>query len=85
MAETKHPLQLLLESDGLECQSYSGRSMYNQTCLAVVAPLGELMAAVASTTDFNSEEVCEAVRCIRHDALGLDTIYYFPEVSFVEN
>lgn len=85
MAETKHPLQSLLESEGLECQSYSGRNMYSQTCLGVVAPLGDLMAAVACTTDFNSEEVCEAVRGIRFDSLGHDTIYYFPEVTFVED
>jgi hypothetical protein len=43
------------------------------------------MAAVACTTDFNSEEVCEAVRGIRFDSLGHDTIYYFPEVTFVED
>jgi hypothetical protein len=84
MAEHKHPLQSLLESDGLECQSYSGRNMYGQTCLGVVTSLGELMASVTCTTDLNSEEVCEAVRGIKLDSLGHDTIYYFPEVSFVE-
>ena len=82
--DKKHLLQRFLEADGLQCQSYSGRGMSGQTCLAVVTPLGDLMAAVACTTELNSEDICEAVRGIRFDALGYDTIYYFPEIPFVE-
>jgi len=80
----KHLLQQLLEADGLQCRSYSGRNMYGKACLAVVAPLGELMAAVACTTELNSEDICEAVRGVKEDSLGRDTIYYFPEIPFVE-
>jgi len=99
MATTeKHALQLLLENTDYadRLRSYSGRGMYGKSCLGVtVSSMGDLIAdllgaAVDSTQDepdgeMSVADAAEAVRGMRTDNMGHDTIAYFPGVPYVDD
>ena len=86
----KHPLQTLIEEAGHECQSYSGRAMYGKRCLAVVCNarrLGNLIADLlrdASMFDDGQdiEEVATAMQGLCWDNMGMDMVYYWPDVPY---
>ena len=77
-------LQELLEDNGVETRSYSGRCMYGRTCLGVDCDgLEDLLIAVASgVNDDNREDVVYALRGLRSDSMGMGVIVYFPNVEY---
>ncbi len=82
-------LQDILESAGYEVQSYSGRGMFGNYCLAVrVSSLTDLFADILDLDDFSScdfSEIADAFRSSEVDSLGRDTLVYFPNISLNEN
>jgi len=69
---------------------YSGRSMFNRTCIGVVLNEGnnalsftvlcltELFTGYYDDDEDMQEVVLNAFNCVRTDNMGLDTIIYFP-------
>ena len=86
---TRHALQQLLEDAEVEgLRDYSGRAMYGDKCLAITGGLGEIMAAIvtaclhADVDDETKYEIERAVRGVRTDSMGRDTVVYFPDVHW---
>jgi hypothetical protein len=52
--------------------TYSGRYMYGATCLGVVGPMADL--------DELLSEVKGSAKGLKKDNMGLDYIYYWPEI-----
>lgn len=83
-------LQKLLEETDYNPRSYSGRGMYGEECLAVVTDdLGELLAnvmdyAIDVLDDKDMHTLAESFRCMISDSMGMGTVYYFPDLKFVE-
>lgn len=90
----KHPLQTLIEEAGYKCQDYSGRAMFGRRCLAVVLnarQLGNLISDLMKTCldedpdgpDFlYAGQAADAVRGICWDNMGMDMVYYWPDVPY---
>lgn len=81
-------------TDGDLRDNYSGRSMYNRTCLAVVVSgvddLVRWMFGVANAADGEDAEVAEQLQealeamtsgGTRHDSMGLQQVFYWPSVQ----
>jgi hypothetical protein len=87
----KHPLQQAIEDADFECQSYSGRGMYGRKCLAVEIgrshDLGELFAGILEQVEGedNTREIQDGLRGMCWDNMGLDMVYYFPNVPYTED
>ncbi len=83
-------MQRVLSEAEFEVRSYSGRGMFNKSCLGVSVDssedlgdmLGFLMDACGEDPDA-SMELSRDVRDIRWDTLGLGMIFYFPNVAYV--
>jgi hypothetical protein len=83
-----------LEDAGYEPRSYSGRGMYGRECVGVVTSGASfrLGAEVAKSAAYlaDDEEEAQAVLCdlaelsVATDAMGFDTIVYFPGVDWPE-
>lgn len=81
-----------------ECRSYSGRGMYGKSCLGITVEsgqLGDIMACIVDAcTELGRdadddhaypadvEKICEALRHMSQDSLGLGMIIYFPRVPY---
>ena len=65
-------------------EDYSGRAMYGATCFGIVAPgpIGSFWAFLAE--DVGAEAAANLAANQRTDAMGLDTIHYFPGFELVE-
>jgi hypothetical protein len=98
--KAKHPLQFALEylESAPKLQSYSGRGMFGRKCLGLVVSsmaemnriifdLGYSVGVELGENDENGfvEKVSVAVQNMQSDNMGMDFIYYFPTVEFVEN
>lgn len=87
---TKHPLQRLLESAEVEVIPYSGRAMYGKQCLATVASgvLSKLVEACLYQGEYmvrsDKQAIVDAMRQVRTDSLGHDTVTYFPNVEHID-
>jgi hypothetical protein len=94
----KHPLQTMIEEAGFEPQSYSGRAMFGRRCLGVTMSaltLGKLISelmeqCLMSDPDGGDEyddmhKAAQAVKGIRWDNMGMDMIYYWPDVPFTDD
>ncbi len=93
----KHPLQKAIEDGGFEPRSYSGRAMYGRRCLGVEIDrnqsIGNVVAAILESiadddcrsNEQGLREIADGFRDMRWDNMGLDTIYYFPNVPFVSD
>jgi hypothetical protein len=86
----KHPLQQIVEQlDYYKARSYSGRGR-GTACLGVVIGQGddalgfaaEVIALLSGADEH--EEIAEAFRNSRTDALGKGMIVYFPDIEFVD-
>jgi hypothetical protein len=84
--------QGLLENAGFDCQSYSGRGMYGDTCLAVVTD-DDVLNLFADLIDNgcggkpNSEEsyyIVKMLRDAKQDSMGKGTVIYWPNIPFEE-
>lgn len=89
----EHPLQALLTSGAcdLNVREYSGRAMYGAQCLAVVGgSLLEIMAAIVEGCLYEAADMApddrtdieDAMRQMRTDAMGHDTVVYWPSVPY---
>ncbi len=82
----KNALQKALECLGYECRSYSGRFMYGKSCLAFVTddiPLS-IGFYIGKGEYVNEIDEYDLTR-MRQDSMGLSTVYYFPNVPYVED
>jgi hypothetical protein len=62
------------EETGLDVRhDYSGRGMFGKTCLGVVGAMEDLDALLS--------EVKGSASGLRKDNMGLDYIYYWPEIK----
>ena len=86
----KSKLQSILEADFDGVRSYSGLGMYGRSCLAIDCDrgvsLGDVFSVVLTAVEGEDDtsDLQEAFQCMRSDAMGLGTIYYFPNVPYVE-
>jgi hypothetical protein len=74
----KHRIQKILEDNGYECRSYSGRGMFGKKCLGVVMD------------DFNfipglTQDDCDDLNDYMSDNMGLGTIFYWKNIPYVED
>lgn len=86
----------LLEDDELiqsilvekyKCFSYSGRGMGGRRCLALSTndSWGTVIALLISHCDINNnDQIAAAVRGMASDRLGMEMVYYFPSIEYVE-
>src|SRR5260370_7346763 len=86
--------QTMIYQAGYTCRSYSGRSMYDKTCLGVVVngdiSVGEFVANIleAMSTIQDDEDdpivdqLADAFRIMRSDSMGRGQIFYFPGIAF---
>jgi ribosome-binding factor A len=95
----KHALQKLIESSDteLKIRSYSGRGMFGKQCLGIDVErgqsIGDVFAAILEGVANDDsvlngqglEEAAEAFRNMSSDNMGLGTIYYFPNVRYIED
>jgi len=79
-------LQKILEENGYECQSYSGRSMYGKECLGVTIDrrqnlfsLGILVGKELEPGDYDE------IDSVGTDSMGMGTIIYWPGIEYVES
>lgn len=83
-----HPLQELIEGIGFETRSYSGRGMYGKQCLGVEISrdqsIGDLFAMILEEVDGQDDlrEIADGFHGMCWDSMGLDMIYYFPNVPY---
>lgn len=90
MTTAKHALQSLLENAEIGTMPYSGRAMYGKLCLATTEAgvLSKLVEAClyqgSDLSDSEKDEIVSAMRQVRTDSLGHDTVTYFPSVEFFE-
>lgn len=71
-------------------EGYSGRGMFGRTCLGVVVKQGssfmEFLMNLTKYMDANGVEDTDfSLEGVSYDALGLDTIVYFPNVGGIEH
>ena len=82
-------LQKILETNGYDCQSYSGRAMYGKTCLGVVISSEQsqfemgLMVGLGLVDCWAGD--IEAVKNVRSDSMGLGTVVYWPNIEYDES
>lgn len=67
-------------------ENYSGRGMFGRSCLGVVVKQGysfmEFIIKLTKYLDDNGiEDVDFSLEGVSYDALGLDTIVYFPNIG----
>ena len=84
-----HALQTAIESHGeYTCRAYSGRMMFGRNCLGVVVEngdIGNLIAHIVDNLDETTQgDIADGVRSMRTDSMGLQTIVYFPSVSYID-
>lgn len=93
MANTKHPLQSLLDNADLETRSYSGRAMYGRNCLGVeldslgdfFEKLGEALLEQGEDIDRQDRwKITEGLRSAKWDNMGLGMIVYFTSVPYTD-
>lgn len=79
------------ENEGYEIyENYSGRGMFGRTCLGVVVRQGYsfmdfLMKLTKYMDDNGVEDTDFSLEGVSYDALGLDTIVYFPNLGGIEH
>lgn len=91
--KTKHPLVELLENTGgdFEMREYSGRGMYGDKCLGLVGSIGRIVGDIVEaclSEDIPTESreyIADAVRGMRTDSMGRDSVVYFPSVAYAED
>jgi len=67
---------------------YSGRFMYGKTCIGIVGDARDMMTFtldVIKVVDPDFEENQDAWRDMRQDNMGLDMIYYWPQIEVEED
>lgn len=85
--------QELLEDNGYETRSYSGRCMYGKECLAVtvgdipnsVWEISKLLAEHNTVCNENGEEEIPEPKGLRYDNMGLQYVIYWTQVPYVED
>lgn len=71
-------------------ENYSGRGMFGGTCLGVIVRehdsfMDFLMKLTKYMDDNGVEDTDFSLEGVSYDALGLDTIVYFPNVGGIEH
>jgi hypothetical protein len=92
VTEEMHPIQKMLEKNKYECCRYGGRNMFGRSCLGFIScsKFGNVIAdSLQCLTDgtFPAADlvsIINAFRTMREDQLGMDTIYYFPDITYVD-
>ena len=86
--------QELLKDNGYETQSYSGRAMYNQECLAVTVDdvisatwnISKLLAEEnARNEEYPSIAPIPEPKEMRYENMGLQYVIYWTQVPYVED
>lgn len=91
-------LKNLLENNGYETRSYSGRGMYGQTCLGVESDsprdvigmvVDILLDVVENQYDVRNDdalnelqELGDVLKTAKQDSMGMGSIIYFPDVPY---
>lgn len=63
---------------------YSGRFMYGQTCLGLVGNLNTLIEFIQWIVPEISELAESDMSNVRSDNMGLDMIYYWPDIHVTD-
>lgn len=81
---TKHPVQILLETQNIRTLSFTPRHSSTK-CLGAYCTMGGLLRAVAFTYSIFKEE--KVINAIITDIVGATTnsgrLYYWPNIPFV--
>ena len=85
--------QQLLEENGYETRSYSGRAMYGKDCLAVtvgdiptgVWDIATILAEFNAEAEAMNEETIPQPKFIKWDNMGLQYVIYWTRVPYVED
>ena len=73
---------LLMDIEGAELRSYSGRAMYGQECLGIdMDGMDDAFRFALMVTD---SELADALSSPRFDSMGMGIIVYFPNVEAPE-
>ena len=75
-------IQSILEENGFETYSYSGRGMYGKSCLAITVSHPNKMFNIGVILGENMDDASDIE--VKYDNLGMDYVLYFPYESFVE-
>jgi len=82
-------LQRILEANGYSCQSYSGRAMYEKKCLGVVISSEQSQFEMGLMVGLGLENAwsgdVNAIKNVRSDSMGMDTIIYWPNIEYDES
>jgi hypothetical protein len=81
--------QELLEDNGYDTRSYSGRAMYGQECLAVTVDdvISSTWAIATLLAEYNAEaeEKIPEPKGMRYDNMGRSYVIYWTRVPYVED
>lgn len=82
--ETVEVVERVLErmDSGRAYPDYSGRGMFGQKCFGIVGGIGDLVTFMMELVKEEPDLAQEMASYIQHDSMGLDSIYYFPDVHF---
>jgi hypothetical protein len=82
----KHPIQVLLESNGVRTFSFSGRlEKQSANCLGAYCTLGGLLRIVSTAaTVFNEVDLNVFLTDISGATVTLPRLVYWPNIKFVE-
>jgi hypothetical protein len=86
----KHPVQILLEKQGIRTFAYTGR-IDSKKCLGAYCTLGGLLRAVSFAASYFDKEYMEFNQFIydiagaTNNALGTGRLFYWPSIDHVEN
>ena len=88
-SKMKNEVINVIEFAGYEMMDYSGRNMFGKYCLAIqtsngiMETLSELIDAAHSIG--NVKELSEAIRNMKTDSLGYNTVMYFPTIPYTHS
>lgn len=81
----KHPVQKLLDSQGIRTFSYQGRDGRSVKCLGAYCTLGGLLRSVSSASSFfNGSDLSLFLTDIAGAATHSGRLFYWSNIKFVE-
>ena len=81
MSNEKSEIQRVLEDNGYDTRSYSGRGMFGKSCLGCVVEKSTNLLEVGAAL---GEEGVTIPHNTKMDSMGLGTIVYWPGVAYAE-
>jgi len=86
--ETREEFQDLVYAAGLSEEDirwdYSGRGMYGRECVGLTCSESEMFGFIGEVARATEDDDWDWVKDVRSDSMGLDTIWYWPNVSVEE-